>query len=57
MASNSQPVRGGLPLVSRRKACPICLTKLKKCELGKPNSCTHYFCLSCIQEWAKVKRV
>ena len=34
--------------------CPVCLSKLKKCELGKPENCGHYFCLQCIFEWSKV---
>ena len=37
-----------------RNTCPVCLNKLRRCELGKPEGCRHYFCLSCILEWSKV---
>lgn len=34
--------------------CPICLNRLRKQDIGTPESCDHCFCLECIQEWAKV---
>ncbi|XP_040583801.1 uncharacterized protein [Lepeophtheirus salmonis] len=33
--------------------CAICLYKLKTQLLGTPKSCSHTFCLLCIQEWTK----
>ncbi|XP_011403168.2 PREDICTED: uncharacterized protein LOC105312320 [Amphimedon queenslandica] len=60
MASKSTPLRTPRPLRSsssssrfRHKTCPICLTKLSRCELGKLGSCDHFFCLPCIQAWAQ----
>ena len=47
-------VNGG---ASPGMTCPVCLKRLKsqKChELGKPRSCDHFFCFSCIFEWSKV---
>lgn len=37
--------------------CLVCLRKLKKCELGKPKTCGHIFCFTCIHEWSKVSPV
>lgn len=37
--------------------CPICLAKFSQQVIGTPESCDHCFCLDCIQEWAKVKRI
>jgi len=34
--------------------CPICLVTLLDQAVGTPESCDHSFCLTCIQEWAKV---
>lgn len=36
------------------KTCLVCLRKLRKCELGKPEDCDHLFCFSCLYEWSKV---
>lgn len=39
-------------------SCPVCLKRLtnRKAfqELGKPESCDHFFCFTCILEWSKV---
>ncbi|XP_049637142.1 PHD and RING finger domain-containing protein 1 [Suncus etruscus] len=35
------------------ESCPICLNPFRDQALGTPESCTHYFCLDCILEWAK----
>ena len=35
-------------------SCPVCLSVLADHQLGKPENCTHLFCLSCIFEWSKV---
>ena len=34
--------------------CPVCLRRLRNSRLGKPENCDHYFCFTCIHEWAKV---
>ena len=35
--------------------CPICLDKLRRQDIGSPESCDHQFCMECIVEWSKVK--
>lgn len=41
--------------------CPVCLKRLigRKSfqELGKPQSCDHFFCFACILEWSKVSQL
>jgi PHD and RING finger domain-containing protein 1 len=32
--------------------CPICLIALEAQEVGKPDSCDHLFCMSCLEEWS-----
>jgi hypothetical protein len=32
--------------------CPICLNTLETQEVGKPDSCDHLFCMSCLEEWS-----
>lgn len=36
--------------------CPICLVAFAGQDIGTPESCDHEFCLTCIQEWAKVNK-
>lgn len=43
-----------VPALSIPKCCPVCMRKLKKCELGKPATCSHVFCFICLYEWSKV---
>ena len=37
--------------------CPVCLKRIKRSRLGKPENCDHVFCFTCIHEWAKVGSV
>ena len=36
--------------------CAICFSEFTDQEVGIPENCEHNFCLSCILEWAKVRR-
>lgn len=38
-----------------RLECPICLNRIEKEDICRPNHCSHMFCLKCIKEWSKVK--
>ena len=39
-----------------KKVCGICLSEEDKRRVrGRLNCCTHYFCFTCITEWAKVE--
>ncbi|XP_054270234.1 PHD and RING finger domain-containing protein 1-like isoform X2 [Macrosteles quadrilineatus] len=33
--------------------CPICLIKFVSQEVGTPETCDHFFCAPCIEEWSK----
>lgn len=35
--------------------CPICFSCFGSKEVASPESCGHYFCTKCIEEWAKSK--
>lgn len=39
------------------ESCPICLNAFRDQAVGTPQSCAHYFCLDCIVEWSKVRRL
>lgn len=39
------------------ESCPICLNTFRDQAVGTPESCAHYFCLDCILEWSKVRRL
>lgn len=34
--------------------CPICLNSFCDQPVATPENCAHYFCLDCIEEWARV---
>uniref|UniRef100_A0A8C3RY16 Zinc finger C3HC4 RING-type domain-containing protein n=1 Tax=Chelydra serpentina TaxID=8475 RepID=A0A8C3RY16_CHESE len=34
--------------------CPICLNCLLGQEVGFPENCRHFFCMTCILKWAEV---
>ena len=36
--------------------CPVCLLRFKLQPVGRPESCQHLFCLSCITQWSTVSR-
>ena len=40
-------------------SCPVCLRNLVKGQgrLGKPETCEHFFCFSCIYEWSKASKL
>ena len=50
----SEPKLNLLKQIPPQKQCPICY--LFYDEMFKLNSCTHYFCCSCIKHWSKIKR-
>ena len=35
--------------------CPICLTDTK--VLYRPNTCSHYFCKTCLNTWMNIKKI
>lgn len=39
------------------ESCPICLNAFRDQAVGTPENCAHYFCLDCIVEWSKVRRL
>lgn len=39
------------------ESCPICLNAFRDQAVGTPQSCAHCFCLDCIVEWSKVRRL
>lgn len=39
---------------SKKERCPICLNKFKEQDIAIPNSCSHEFCLECLEEWSRV---
>ena len=51
--SSSQ--EGSQEVLCPPNSCPVCLSDLDDCQLGRPNSCSHLFCLNCIKEWSKVR--
>ena len=36
--------------------CPVCLLRFKLQPVGRPESCQHLFCLSCITQWSTVSQ-
>jgi hypothetical protein len=34
--------------------CPICLATLTAQEVGTPNTCDHFFCTGCLEEWSAI---
>lgn len=37
-------------------SCPICLNDFNT-KIGTPESCDHNFCLLCLQEWSRVRKL
>ncbi len=44
-----------LEYVCPPNSCPVCLSDLDDCQLGRPECCSHLFCQNCIIEWSKVR--
>ncbi|KAM6173772.1 PHD and RING finger domain-containing protein 1 [Erethizon dorsatum] len=44
---------GALTSDEDAESCPICLNVFRDQAVGTPETCTHYFCLDCIVEWAR----
>ena len=50
----SEPKINLLYQIRPQKQCPICYSYFD--EIFKLNSCTHFFCSTCIKHWSSIKK-
>ncbi|XP_038615268.1 protein SCAF11 isoform X1 [Tachyglossus aculeatus] len=50
---NRESTQATVGLYNEADTCPICLSCLLGKEVGFPENCNHFFCMSCILKWAE----